>query len=253
MLRFKDVVYECAGDAVLRLLYMQKKFYRNKKCPAIVWIHGGGWTKNCPEAYLPHCQYFARRGVASFSVEYITPGIPVITQYMEYIKSAIRFIRKHAEHFRIDREKIVVIGESAGGQLAISLAINNDIMSVPNLIVNCNGVVDFSGAFKKFVSEYDFPSIESIDEKAKKLSAIHNLSEGMPPILNLQGKKDKTVRPEETIAFHNKYKSYGNISKLVLWEDASHSFILPRYTATKKQIKRAVKEIEIFLQEQGYM
>jgi acetyl esterase/lipase len=93
--------------------------------PAFVYIHGGGWVSgNCSE-YDTLGQFYAKRGIAGFSIDY-TLAVPLRTNSsfaswpaaIQDVIMAIRCIKENAKQYRIDPERIAVMGDSAGGQLA---------------------------------------------------------------------------------------------------------------------------------------
>jgi hypothetical protein len=76
---------------------------------------------------------------------------------------------------------------------------------------------------------------------------IRKLRSGQPPILNLQGKLDVIVKPEITIKFHEDNLSVGNLSKLILFPEAEHAFMVLNYTATDEQIVNAILAMDNYL------
>ena len=255
---YKEHVYKKCNVGDLKIFsYIPRE--ENNTGIAIVWIHGGGMKSGDAKDYISHSRYFAERGIAGLSVEYrLLQEHVSLEDCIQDVKDAICYIRQSAQEFRIDKEKIVVVGESAGAYLACGLvtAFNNGESSreyLPNAVVNCNGVVDITEKFIYFLEKYPFARPDMITEdmrnKAMTYSPIFQMKENMPPCLNLQGLQDIVVLPEITKNFHEKYKTTGAVSKLVCWEDAKHAFLVPNYTATVEQIERALKEIENFIFE----
>ena len=88
--------------------------------PAFVYIHGGGWVRGSRDEYSTLGPFYARRGIAGFSIDYTLAtqsksSWPVVIQD---VLLAIRHIKANAQRFRVDPEKIAVIGDSSGGHLA---------------------------------------------------------------------------------------------------------------------------------------
>ncbi len=104
--------------------------------PAIAFFHGGGWSSGSPSEFHEACERYARKGFIAFSFQYRLSRTkdgavphPDITpvECVKDVRSAIRWIRINASEFGIDPEKIVAIGQSAGGQLALSTALIDDV------------------------------------------------------------------------------------------------------------------------------
>jgi len=67
----ETLMYKSVGGNGLRLLFVKPDDWRPEdRRPAIIWIHGGGWSGGQPEQFVPHCRYAALRGAVGFSVEY---------------------------------------------------------------------------------------------------------------------------------------------------------------------------------------
>ncbi len=115
-----------------QIFYAKRSFERNDNT-AIVIFHGGGWAYGSPEEFFTTCERYARKGYIAISISYrlsiengVTPHrtISPIESVMD-ARSAIRWVRANAAKFHIDRNKIVAAGQSAGGHLALSTAMND--------------------------------------------------------------------------------------------------------------------------------
>ncbi|MFI2613899.1 alpha/beta hydrolase [Streptomyces sp. NPDC018584] len=88
--------------------------------PGIVILHGGYWYED--SGWATWSRYFADKGMAVFSVDYrLNFDAPWPAQRNDAL-SAITWIKANAAKFDLDPERIVVLGSSAGGQIATSLA-----------------------------------------------------------------------------------------------------------------------------------
>ena len=93
--------------------------------PAIVEIHGGwfyGGGKAPQVERVEGCQFFMRRKLAVFSIEYRLGKQGGFPQNIRDCRNAIRFIRQNAKRFNIDPNRIDVTGGSAGGHLSLMVA-----------------------------------------------------------------------------------------------------------------------------------
>jgi len=88
--------------------------------PAIVYIHGGGWTSGRREIYNIVGSFYAKKGIAGFSIEYTLTAQNNSSwpQAIQDVILAIRHIRENSAQYRIDPERVAVMGDSAGGHLA---------------------------------------------------------------------------------------------------------------------------------------
>jgi acetyl esterase len=242
---------------------------------AVVWIHGGGWTSGSADMFIPHCEYFAKRGAVAFSIQYrladkltgensgVSPAVTV-ADCLTDCKSAIRYLRKHAGELGIDPSRIVVAGDSAGGHLAACLGTIREfdapdedlsISSMADVVIDCNGIVDMTLKWKQMIPETLLEKSEDEvarwlirHELAKRLSPYYHVSAGQPPILILHGLKDATVVPEDSVKYYEAHLAAGNQAKLELYPESKHAFILYNYTATVAEIERAIAHIDDFLE-----
>lgn len=86
--------------------------------PLIVFVHGGGWVSGDKrENTMPGAFKAISQGYALASVEYRLA--PAVTWPMPLydVKAAIRFLRAHADEYRLKTDKIAVWGNSAGGHI----------------------------------------------------------------------------------------------------------------------------------------
>jgi acetyl esterase/lipase len=92
----------------------------NGPFPVFVYIHGGGWVSGNRSEYNAIGQYYAKRGIAGFSIDYTlatqeTSSWPMAIQDVFY---AVQYIKANAQQYRVDCERLAVMGDSAGGHLA---------------------------------------------------------------------------------------------------------------------------------------
>jgi len=102
---------------------------KNSRNIGVLILPGGGYAG---VAYdwegTDYAKWFNSMGIAAFVLKYRMPqSASVITSFKAPIQDAqqaMRYIRAHAEKFNIDKDKVGVIGSSAGGHLASTLAIH---------------------------------------------------------------------------------------------------------------------------------
>ena len=182
-----------------------------KVYPCIVWICGGGWLRLDKSAHLAYLSRLAERGFAVASVEYRTSNEGVYPMQLQDVKAAIRYLRAHAERFRIDTDRVGVMGESAGGYLTCMAALDNDpALDVGEYLEESSKVqaacpwyppTDLS-AFPCESAEKCASSAESLllgfnsmlnKEKAYQSSPVSKVTKDAPPFLIIHGNCDQVV------------------------------------------------------------
>ena len=120
--------------------------------PVIINIHGGFWRVKYDLAHAGHlCAALTKKGIATWNVEYRRVGNPGggWPGTFEDILSAYRFLTQIAKRYNLDTQKTLVIGHSAGGQLALCLAAHENSVK---RAVSLAGVVDLQQAWKLHLS-----------------------------------------------------------------------------------------------------
>ena len=273
----KSMIFKTTADTSLKIYYqLPANRKKGNKYPAIIWIHGGGWTAGTASIFFEHAVYFANRGAVGISIEYRLIGKNKTNTIIDEIadcKSAIRFIKLHAKELQIDTTKIVVAGDSAGGYLSaamITLDALNDmaddlsVKAVPNAVILYNPCVNM-GVFPHIKNLFAQPIklgplsadtlsfLQQQEDLVKQLSPIYHIRKNNTQALLLHGLNDKVIYPEQSEQFADEMNTKGNKAQLILLPDTRHAFVVPHYTASEDKVVNAVLEADQFLISLGYL
>src|SRR5262245_15555505 len=120
----RAIAYLPADRAELADLYLPPKFEDGVKYPGVLIIHGGGWTGGKRDAAreIDIGTTLASHGYVCMSIDYLLhdpqSSKPCWPQNLHDCKTAVRWMRTHAQRLHLDTNHIGVIGGSAGGHLA---------------------------------------------------------------------------------------------------------------------------------------
>jgi acetyl esterase/lipase len=105
------------GVALLGDLYLPAAAGR---APALIAVHGGGWQAGARGAFQFWGPYLAERGYALFAISYrlAKKGEKMFPQAINDVLAAVQFLRANGGQFKIDPERIGLLGASAGAHLA---------------------------------------------------------------------------------------------------------------------------------------
>lgn len=109
-----------AGGVAPRLTIIRpRQFKRGDKLPALVFMHGGGWTLGSLATYEPFCRQLANAcGLILIWVEYrLAPEAPFPAAYDDTM-AAWRWVQQNYRELGVDPSRIMIGGDSAGGNLA---------------------------------------------------------------------------------------------------------------------------------------
>jgi acetyl esterase/lipase len=117
----RDLVYSSPGGNDLRLdAYLPEG---EGPFPAILVVHGGAWRSGGKGQLAGYARTLARRGYAAFSINYRLAPKHKFPAQLEDCQAAVRWIRKHAETYDVDPNRIGGVGYSAGGHLVTLLGV----------------------------------------------------------------------------------------------------------------------------------
>ena len=120
--------------------------------PLVINIHGGFWRAKYDLVHGGHlCAALTAKGIATANLEYRRVGNEgggwpgTFTD----IRSAYNFLRQNARSHSFDTQKIVIMGHSAGAQLALCLAAHESTIT---RVVSLAGVIDLQRAYQLHLS-----------------------------------------------------------------------------------------------------
>ncbi|MEQ8786575.1 MAG: alpha/beta hydrolase fold domain-containing protein [Pirellulaceae bacterium] len=246
------LVYKRVGDRELYLhIFQPVDRQATDKRPCFLVIHGGGWTGGVPRRMYPFADHFARLGMVGVSLEYRLLNARQGTTVFDCVKdgrSAVRYLRSHAEELGIDPEQIVVSGGSAGGHVAVSTALFDgvdeegeaaDVSCAPNALVLLFPVIDTSA---------EGYGQKKIGDRWKELSPVHHVRRGLPPTLIFHGTGDTVTPFAGAKAFHEAMLEAGNRCQLDVHEDGRHGYLMfdrDLYNATLAKTEAFLKSLNM--------
>ena len=96
----------------------------DKPLPVLVWFHGGGWVWASVDTHDRLCrEYAAAAGIAVVSVDYALSPEAKFPQAVEECAAVVRHIAEHGADWGLDGSRILLGGDSAGGNLCLATAL----------------------------------------------------------------------------------------------------------------------------------
>ena len=193
--------------------------------PAVVLAHGGGWEAGDKVTYItPLFAPLARAGFAWFSVDYrLTPQVHHRDQ-MDDLRRAVAFVRSSARRFKIDPDRVAVVGESASGQMAALLATEDRRLAAA---VSFYGVYDFlplltdTSPGSRLERLFGLRALDDAGrDLVRRYSPIHHVAKDMSPLLLVHGTGEGLWA--QGIAMRDRLREVGAPHELVALEGAPH-------------------------------
>ena len=231
----RDLEYAQVKGVSLKLDLYRPSAMPSAAMPLVIWVHGGGWSKgsktNCPAVWL------ATKGYAVASLDFrLLPEHPWPAQIEDPI-AALRWLRKESVKYGYDVERSAAMGGSSGGHVValwgtlplpaedkvkavVDLYGPTDLLTMPPNVLSekrtraelakANGALLLGGIVM------DQP------EKAKAVSALHQVTKDDVPFLIIHGMDDPGVPVDQSERLHAALKAAGVESTLKLLPGAGH-------------------------------
>jgi acetyl esterase/lipase len=189
------------GNHSLRL-----HFYRSgarSPAPCVIVIHGGGWEGGSPDEFTTFNHMLAQEGYAVAALTYrFAPQWPWPAQ-REDVRAALRLLKERSAEWGIDPERFVLLGRSAGGQIAANVAYATPDPAIRGCIAfyapldirfghkyaRADDIIQSLGLVLNYMGGPPEKAGVTYDDA----TALHFVSPSSPPTLLLHGRRDTYV------------------------------------------------------------
>ena len=226
----RKVVYKTVKGRQLHLHVFEPDGHRaSDRRPVFLAIHGGGWTGGTPRWFYTFAHHFVEQGMLGISLEYRLMSPQQGTTVFDCVKdgrTAVRYLRAHADELGIDPRRIAVAGGSAGGHIAAGTALfesvdeagdDTSVSSRPDLLVLYYPVIDTSD--KGYGQK-------KIGDRWRELSPVDHVKRGLPPTLLFHGTGDTVTPFSGAKLFHERMRKAGNTCDLISHDDGVHGYLI---------------------------
>lgn len=199
---------------------------------AIIVFPGGGYVKRAVHEGKPVALWLNSIGISSFVLHYRVAPYRYPYPLLD-AKRAIKFVRFNSDKFRINPDKIGILGFSAGGHLACMSATlfdrENDssddpierLSSRPDALILCYPVISFTRFYHKG-SVISLLGESPPDELRDLLSGENNVSRDTPPTFIWHTADDQSVPVENSILLANSLRRFDIPFELHIFQSGRH-------------------------------
>ena len=176
-------------------------------------------------------RYFIDHGVAAFVVKYRIPDDRTMIDKsmgpLQDAQQAMRFARQHAAEWNLDPRRIGVIGFSAGGHVAATLATHFESVELrPDFLVLVYPVISMDAKITHMDSRKALlganPSVARIREFSNEL----HVTQDTPPTLLLHAADDRLVDVDNSVVFFQALRRAGVPVEARFFQKGQHGFFL---------------------------
>lgn len=237
---------------------------KNRRVPAIVIIHGGGWRSGDRSQHYVLAQHLASKGYACFTVQYRLSTDALYPAAIRDLKTAVKWIRKHADLYKVNPNKIAALGFSAGGELAAFLGVTNQqirfddpkvdkrISSDVQAVIDIDGTLSFvhpesgEGDDSKKTSASTYWFGYNRKENLALLtdgSPLTHVGKNTPPFLFLNSSVERMHAGRDD--FRKVLKTFNIYSEVFTFESTPHTFCLfePWFTETVSKTDQFMRKV----------
>jgi len=234
----------------------------------VMYIHGGGWVWGDKEGSVLYLLPYLALGLSVVNVEYRLAATSLAPAAVEDCRCALRWIIQNASKYKLNPDKIIVTGDSAGGHLALMTGMlpvsagfdhkcstdedsrwtsGKETQTKVAAIINWFGITDVSDLLegvnaKHYAIEW-FGSMKNREDLAKQLSPINYVRPGLPPTLSIHGDADPVVPYSHALRIHELLNKSGVANQLITIPGGKHGGF------TRAQMLKAYDDIREFLQK----
>jgi len=202
-----------------------------KSTPIVINIHGGGWNKGNKESQTGFNSFF-KKGYAVANIAYRLSQQATAPAAVQDTRCALIYLINNADRLNIDVNKIVIMGGSAGGHLALMGGLlGNDARFDQNC--KTNKPIQVAAIIDKYgISEVgDWPSKSAqqwLGAKAKdpdfvqSVSPIYQVKKDSPPVFIVHGDADPIVSYQQSLNLKKKLDEMGVKNTFITVEGGAH-------------------------------
>lgn len=204
--------------------------------PAVLLIHGGGWSAGSRSEFADWGRALASQGIVAASIDYrLTSAGHRWPAQAEDVEQAMWWLREQADELGIDPKRIAVIGGSAGAHLAAWLATGDrrsprGASSRPTAVVALWGPWDLTQSRVTLSRDANniIDSLVDGGQGRREASPFYRISAETSPTLIFHGQKDVLVPHIQSVRACDTIKAAGASCELVLFEEEAHEIRNPR-------------------------
>lgn len=218
--------------------------------PGILMIHGGGWRTGDKALMTPMAQQFAHAEYLVMAPEYRLSTEASYPAALHDVYDALEWLYKNAATYGLDTSRIVVLGCSAGGQLAALAGTtfhkHNERHKPLAAIVDIDGILAFKHPESQegnMAAQWLGGIYEEVPHRWIEASALTHADETTPPTLFLGSMYPRFLAGRQD--FIRILDSFGIKSKTRIFDDAPHSFWLlnPWFEPTVSEVLGFLGEV----------
>ena len=191
---------------------------------AVVCCPGGGYTHLATghEGY-DWAPFFNERGIALIVLKYRMPHAHTEVPISD-AQEALRVVRENAQQWTIDPKKVGIMGSSAGGHLATTVATHSDSLTAPAFQILFYPVVTFDYQYTHKGSRHGLIGENATQEMVDLYSNEKQVTSTTPPAILLLSDDDRVVPSQNSVNYYLALKKNGVKATMHIYPSGGHGW-----------------------------
>ena len=211
----------------------------DKPLPCVIVFGGGAYRRRSLHESEPYAQCFNSYGIQAVTVDYrVSPNR--FPAGLADAQRAVKLVRSHAAEWGIDPNRVVVCGSSAGGHLAASALLYDDVTmpaghtpdatdaesARPNGAILCYPVISVGPEFGHVGSGMELLGKERYEAEHGAFDLPHKVTDATPPVFLWHTSDDSCVNVKNSLVFCESLRDHGVPFELHIYPHGPHGLAL---------------------------
>lgn len=207
------------------------------KLPAVIVLPGGGYSQHAAHEAEPIAEFYRSSGFHAFLLRYrLLPNL--YPAALCDLQRLIKYLRANADALKVDPDKIFVIGFSAGGHLAATSAVGEDVCNLgdeldaqnhrPNGVILAYPVVNDGHACVKKLANHD-------EALCEKLRVDRQVTAGTPRMFIWHTSEDAVVDVRQSLSLASALRENSVPFEMHIFPHGSHGLGLAKHYSDVRQ------------------
>lgn len=233
VVNYKELNYVTyTDDTTLSMDFYPSQIVGNRAC--VIMVHGGAWNKGDNKQLPELNSHLAQMGYNVAVINYRLAPKYQNPAPVEDVSAALAYLKNHAGSLHIDTNRLVLLGRSAGAQIALLAAYTMHDKSIKG-VIDYYGPADMVWGYsipssplimdsRQVMRDYIGGSYQQVPEKFAASSPLEFIDHQSPPTLIIHGDNDVLVSPEHSRRMNEKLEHNGVKHFLLRLPWATHGF-----------------------------
>jgi acetyl esterase/lipase len=224
---------------------------RRESAPVVVFFYGGNWQEGDKSIYRFVGAALAARGLVAIIPDYRVYPEVRFPGFLEDAASAVRWARDHAAEYGGDPSRLVLMGHSAGAQIAAMLTYDRQWLAAVGLDPDrdVKGLVGLAGPYD-FLPLHDatLKIIFGPDDSLAVTQPINFVEPGAPPAFLASGSDDDTVDPGNATRLARRVAEKGGAATVTFYKGVGHRTLIGAFAAPLRPLAPVLRDTVAFIE-----